>query len=234
MAPSEPDPRDVVVGEEAEGECAGDVCSGKDEGGCAGTTAECDGGDHAAKCRERDDGFEGGAVGVASNAAIGGLQELFELSEEDRDAEVEDDPLGVVFADVRQLQKVGCGKKVKRSDEQNENGGADEDDEPPAALEDTEGVFAVVACDHHGHLVACDVAEPDATEVEIGGDGVEDEPLAEERRVPEVEEDGHLDELNDGGGEPSDPVDDEAKEEPPLCVTIHAHSEVCCEVLGQV
>src|SRR5579862_5141335 len=212
MTPSEADPGDVVVGEEAEGECAGNVCGGKDEGGGARTTVECDCGDHAAEGSERDDGLERGAVRIASDAAVGGLQELLELSEEDGESEVEDDPLGVLFADVSQLQKACGGKKVERSDEQNEDGGADEDDEPPAALEDAEGVLAVVAGDHHGHLVACDVAEADAAEVEIGGDGVEDEPFSEEGRVPEVNEDGDLNELDDGGGQLSDPVDDEAKE----------------------
>jgi hypothetical protein len=34
-----------------------------------------------------------------------------------------------------------------------------------------------------------------------------------------------LNELNDGGGEFADPIDDEAKEEPPLCGAIHTHAE---------
>ena len=42
---------------------------------------------------------------------------MFELAEQDGDAEVEDDPLGVVFADVGQFEKTGGGKKVKGTDE---------------------------------------------------------------------------------------------------------------------
>jgi hypothetical protein len=49
-----------------------------------------------------------------------------------------------------------------------------------------------------------------------------------------VKEDGHLNELNDGGGEPSDPVDDEAKEQTPLCGAIHTHAGGCSDVLEQV
>ncbi len=51
---------------------------------------------------EREEVLEEGAVGVAADAAIGGLQKLFELAEEDGDAEIEDDPLGVGFAEWRE------------------------------------------------------------------------------------------------------------------------------------
>jgi hypothetical protein len=38
-----------------------------------------------------------------------------------------------------------------------------------------------------------------------------------------VEEDGYLDELDDGGGELADPIGDEAEEQPSLCRAIHTH-----------
>ena len=60
---------------------------------------------------------------------------------------------------------------------------------------------AVAAGDQHGHLVAGHGAEADVGEAELGGDGVDDDPLAVERVAPEVEEDGNLDELDDGVGE---------------------------------
>ena len=104
------------------------------------------------------------------------------------------------------LSRCGGGKIVEGAAEEEDGGGADDGDEPPAALEDAERAFAVVAGDHHGHLVAGDGAEADVAEAEVGGDGVDDHPFAVERHAPEVKEDGHLDELDDGGGESSDPV----------------------------
>jgi len=148
---------------------------------------------------------------------------LFELSEEDRDAEVKDDPLGVGFAESGELEEVGGGKVVEGSAEEDDDRSADEGDEPPAALEDAEGALAIVAGDHHGHLVAGDAAEAGVAEAEVGGDGVDDHPLAVERRDPVMEKDGDLDELDDGRGKLADPVDDEAKEQPSLCVAIHGH-----------
>ena len=150
------DPGDVAANEDAEDDGDGDVDGGEDKGGHARAHAECDRGDHAGEGDEREQVLEEGAVGVAADAAIGGLQELFELSEEDRDAQVEDDPLGVGFAEGGELEEVGGGKKVERAAEEDDGCGADEGDEPPAALEDAEGAFAIVAGDHHGHLVAGD------------------------------------------------------------------------------
>src|ERR1700733_13848947 len=179
--------------------------------------SERDGGDHGGEGDEREDSLEGCAVRVTSDAAVGGLEELFELAEENREAEIKDDPLGVVFADVGQLQKPAGGEEIERATENDTGGCAEEDDEPPAALEDAQSAVAVVAGDHHGHLIAGRVAETNAAEAEIGGNGVQNQPFAEERRVPEVQEDRDLDELDDAGGEFADPVDDEAKEQPPFC-----------------
>ena len=211
----------------------GDVDGREDEGRDAGTAAEGHGDHGAGEGGEGEEGLEEGAVGVAADAAIGGLQELFELAEEDRDAEVEDDPLGVGFADVGELEQARGGKVVECSAEKDDGRGADDGDEPPAALEDAEGAFAVVAGDHHGHLVAGDGAEADVGEAEVVGDGVDDHPLAVEGHAPEVEEDGDLDELDDGGGEFADPVGEEAEEQPPLCGAVHTHDLVCSLILGR-
>ena len=64
------------------------------------------GDDHAAEGDEGEEVLEEGAVGVAADAAIGGLKELLKLAEEDGDAEIEDDPLGVGFADGVELEQV--------------------------------------------------------------------------------------------------------------------------------
>src|ERR1700761_1705299 len=101
---------------------------------------------------------------------------------------------------------MGGGKVVKQAAEDGYGGGADDGDEPPAALEDAEGGIFVVAGDEHGHFIAGDGAETDVAEAEIGGDGVDDGPLAVERDAPEVEEDRDLDELDDRGGELPQPV----------------------------
>ena len=68
----------------------------------------------------------------------------------------------------------------------------------------------------HGHLVGGDVAEADVGEGEVARDGVDDQPVAIDRRLPEVEEDRDLDQLDDGVGQLGDPVGDEAKQEPAL------------------
>ena len=39
-----------------------------------------------------------------------------------------------------------------------------------------------------------------------------------------MEEDGNLDELDEGRGELSDPVGEEAKHQPSLCEAIHTHA----------
>ncbi len=78
-----------------------------------GAAAEGDGDDHAGEGDEGGGGFEGGAVGVAADAAIGGLQKLLKLAEEDGETEIEDDPFGVGFADVGDSQQAGGGQVVE-------------------------------------------------------------------------------------------------------------------------
>lgn len=83
MAPAEFDPRDIVTDEDAEEDGAGDVGGAEDEGCGACSAADDDGDDRAGKSGERKEGFEEGAVGVATDAAVGGLKELLKLPEED-------------------------------------------------------------------------------------------------------------------------------------------------------
>jgi len=81
--------------------------------------------------------------------------------------------------------------------------------------------IAIAACGHHRHLVAGDVAEAEVGDVEVGRDGGDDHPLAVERDAPEVQEDGNLHQLHDGGGELRDPVGEEAEEEPSFGRCVH-------------
>ena len=110
--------------------------------------------DHAGEGDEDEGALEHGAVGVAADAAIGGLEELLELAEEDGDSEVEDDPLGVDLVDVGEAEDAGDGEEVEGAGEEQDGRRADAYDEPPAALEDAEGAGTVVAGYHHGHFVA--------------------------------------------------------------------------------
>lgn len=121
-----------------------------------------------------------------------------------------------------ELEKFSYGKKIEGGCEQECGESADTDDEPPAALKDAQGSLAVACGGEHGHLVCGDGAEADIGEAEVGGDGVDDHPLAVEGDAPEMEEDGDLDELDDGGGELADPVGQEAEGESPFCGTFHA------------
>lgn len=132
------------------------------------------------------------------------------------------------------LEQARGWKVVERAAEKQNRHRADDGDKPPAALEDAQRVFAVVASDHHGHLVAGDAAEASVGKTQIAGDGAEDHPLAVERGDPEVEEDGDLDELDDDGGYSADPTGEEAEEQPTLCGAIHTHVEEFSMVLGQV
>ncbi len=145
------------------------------------------------------------------------------MAEQNGDAEVEDDPLGVGLAEGGELEEAGGWEVVEAPLKQDDRRRTDEGDEPPAALEDAERACAVIAGDHHGHLVASDAAEADVAEAEIGGDGVDDHPFAVEGNAPEVEEDRDLDELDDGGGEFADPVGQEAEHQPSFCGAVHGH-----------
>ena len=107
------DPGDVAANEDAEEHGDGDVDGSEDERCHAGAHAERYARRSWRRRRRARTVFEKRAVGVAADGAIGGLQELFELSEEDGDAEVEDDPLGVGLAERGELEEAGGGKVVE-------------------------------------------------------------------------------------------------------------------------
>src|ERR1700733_11029702 len=121
MFPAQLDPGDVAADHAAEQDRAGDIEARKDESGVARSMAEGDGGDHSAKGGEREGGLDGGAEGGSSDAAIGRLQEVLKLGQQDGEAEVEDDPFGVVAADMGQLQEAGCRQKVERATEKTDH-----------------------------------------------------------------------------------------------------------------
>jgi hypothetical protein len=223
VGPSVFDPADIVADHDAEEDGARDAGRRVDEGRDTGPAAKRHGDDGTGKGSEGEECLEEGAVGIATDGAVGRLEELLELAEEDGDAEVEDDPLGVGFADVGELQQSRRRKEIECATEKQDSCSADDGDEPPAALEHAECALSVIAGDHHGHLVAGDGAEACVGEAKVVRDGVDDHPLAIERRDPEVEEDGYLDELDDGGGELADPICDEAQEQASLCGAIDAH-----------
>ena len=212
MLPAVFDPGDVALDHDAEDDGEEDVGCGEDEGGGTGAAMEGDGDHHGGKGNQGEGALDHGAEGVATDGAIGGLEELLQLAEQDGDAEVEDDPLGIGLGDLGEVKEARGGEEVEGSAEQGNGGRADADDEPPAGLEDSQGAGAVAAGDEHGHLVAGDGAEAAIGEGEPGGDGVDDDPVAVERDAPEVEEYWNLDELDDGIGEAADPAGDKAEE----------------------
>jgi hypothetical protein len=217
------DPGDVAPDEDAEEESDGEVHRGEDQSRHACACTQGDRGDHAAKSEEGGHVLEEGTVGIAADGSICGLKQLFELAQQDRDAEIEDDPLGVGLAQGGEPENAGRGEIVESSREQDDSCGTDDGDEPPAALEDAESGCAIVAGHQHGHLVACDGAEARVAEAEISGDGVDDHPFAVKRDTPEVQEDRDLNELDDGGREFPHPAGQEAEHQPSLCGGVHGH-----------
>ena len=193
------------LGRRARAEVQGDRYHHGDEGGE---------GEHAA---------QEGAEGVAIDAAIGGLHHAFELAEQDGDAEIADGPLGVGIGDEVDVEERGKVDEVQQADDGERGEGEGDDDEPPAGLEDAEGGFAVAARDGHTHLVTGDGGEAEVGEEEIAGQGVEGDPLAVDGLGPEVQEDGHLGEGDDGLRKFGDALRDEAPDEPTAGAGVDAH-----------
>jgi hypothetical protein len=84
-------------------------------------------------------------------------------------------------------------------------------------LKYAEGSVPIAARDQHRHLVAGDAAEAGVAEAQVRGNGGDDHPFAVEGDAPEVKQDGYLDQLDQGRREFSDPVGEEAEEQPSPC-----------------
>ena len=118
VAPAELDPGDIVADEQAEEHRSEDIDCGEDQCGSAGAFSHDHWNQSAGKGEQGECALEHGAVGIASDTAVGGLEELLELGEEDGDTEVEDDPLRVRLGDVGELQQTGDGEEVEGATEE--------------------------------------------------------------------------------------------------------------------
>ena len=96
-----------------------------------------------------------------------------------------------------------------------------------SALKNAQRSLAVAGRVEHCHLVGGHVAEADAGKREIGGNRVDDQPVAVHAGRPEVEEDRDLDELRDGAGQLANPVGREAEGESSFYSAIQAALPIC-------
>ena len=80
-------------------------------------------------------------------------------------------------------------------------------------MKDAESPVAVAAGNQHRHFVRGYVAESDAGERQVAGNGVDDEPVAVNRGRPEMKEDGDLNELDNGVGQLGNPIGGKAEKQ---------------------
>src|SRR5579871_1365939 len=136
MAPSVADPWKVAADHNAEHKRKEGVGQSQHECGHACPSAKAYRYQHDPESREREHALHERAVGISGDAPIRRLQQGLKLAEQDRAAEVEDDPLAVDGPDLVQLQIVCDWKEVESDAEQKHYRRASDGDKPPAALED--------------------------------------------------------------------------------------------------